>query len=99
MEFKINNALDIPGWTRKSQHDLYKNLVQELPKNPKILEIGCGWGRSTWAWLDVLPSNSTYCVLDNFSLSSQWCYQSQYRKYKGRNPINAQSIRKWKKEI
>lgn len=65
----ITSPYDIPGWTTRNQHDYYKSLVNLLPKNPKVLEIGCGWGRSTWAWLDVLPDNASFFVLDHFKLT------------------------------
>jgi hypothetical protein len=97
MNLKIKHSLDIPGWTFYPQHKLYKSLVQDLPKNPRILEIGCGWGRSTWAWLDALPSSSMYYVLDNFNLTSHWCYHSFYKKYKGNNNMMAKSIKRWAK--
>ena len=42
-----------------------------MPKNPKVLEIGCGWGKSTWAWLDVLPGDCSYYILDRFLLSEK----------------------------
>lgn len=97
INLKIKRALDIPGWTFSPQHKLYENLVKDLPKNPRILEIGCGWGRSTWAWLDVLPSSATYYVLDNFNMKSHWCYQSFYKKFEGNNYSMAKSIKRWAK--
>ena len=66
---KITSPYDIPGWTVKEQHDQYKGLVNLLPKNPKVLEIGCGWGRSTWAWLDALPDTASFFILDHFELN------------------------------
>ena len=64
----ITSAVNVPGWTTNVQHRNYEDLVNILPKNPKVLEIGCGWGRSTWAWLDVLPDTTEYHILDNFSM-------------------------------
>lgn len=65
----IQSANDIPGWTNVEQHRLYNNVVKQLPKKPKILEIGCGWGKSTWGWLDALPVGTEYYVLDIFFLN------------------------------
>lgn len=65
---RVTDALQIPGWTNRSQHNNYKILAKQLPKNAKVFEIGCGWGRSTWAWLDALPSCSSYYILDCFRL-------------------------------
>ena len=68
--YKVKKSTEIPGWPSSGQHDCYRDLVINLPKNPKFLEIGCGWGRSSWAWLDVLPSDTSYYILDNFCLQS-----------------------------
>ena len=67
-EPKVSFASQIPGWTEKKQHEHYEDLVNILPKNPKVLEIGCGWGKSTWAWLDVLPDTTEYHIVDHFKL-------------------------------
>jgi len=64
----IKTADEVPGWTSTQQHNKYKDIAEHLPKNPRVLEIGCGWGRSTWAWLDALPATTDYYILDNFSL-------------------------------
>ena len=93
---KISNALDIPGLTSPEQHFYYKILANELPKNPRVLEIGCGWGRSTWAWLNVLPSSTKYCIVDNFELPAQFLL-FQYETYQNKNPIIAKLIKEWAK--
>ena len=64
-------AMDVPGFTLPEQHEFYTDVVKKLPKNPRVLEIGCGWGRSTWAWLDVLPETTEYYILDNFWMPSK----------------------------
>ena len=66
----VSSALSIPGATFLKQHIAYKSLVSQLPESPRVLEIGCGYGRSTWAWLDVLPKNTSYYILDNFKLQT-----------------------------
>lgn len=66
MFMKINSAEDVPGYTNINQHNCYKELVKKLPNKPKILEIGCLYGKSTWGWLDALPHDASYFVLDNF---------------------------------
>lgn len=68
--FICNNADDIPGWTRNSQHILFGEVINSInKKNPKVLEIGVGWGRSTWAWLDVLPKDAEFSVIDWFTVN------------------------------
>lgn len=71
LNYKIKQPADIPGWTSSEQHKIYKSIVKQLPKNPKVLEIGCGWGRSTSAWLNVLPENTEFYVLDKFCLPTK----------------------------
>jgi hypothetical protein len=65
---KVNSANDIPGWTHHWQHEHYPGLIKSLPPDSRMLEIGCGYGKSTWAWLDNLPKNFRLDILDNFSL-------------------------------
>lgn len=67
---KITEPTDIPGWTHNWQHDYFPTLLQKLPYNSTLLEVGCGYGRSTWAWLDHLPNNFKLDILDNFTLES-----------------------------
>ena len=78
---KPKSASQIPGWTSEAQHIQYQKLLDQLPDSPKILEIGCGWGRSTWAWLDILPKTAEYFILDNFCLS----YRTLLKTYRDRN--------------
>jgi hypothetical protein len=62
----VNSFHDIPGWTYINQLEQFKEVAKLLPANPRVLEIGCGYGRSTWAWLDALPATTEMFVLDNF---------------------------------
>ncbi len=66
--YQCNVASDVPGWVDPLQHKYYQKIVNQLPDNPKFLEIGCGWGRSTWGWLDVLPPTTEYYIVDLFML-------------------------------
>lgn len=67
---EINSARGIPGFTSMYQHPLYNEVARKLPKNPRFLEIGTSLGRSTWAWLDVLPSDTMYDVVDTFNIDN-----------------------------
>lgn len=49
--------MDIPGATFSIQHEWYKRVRSWHNYNASVLEIGCAYGRSTWAWLDVLDGN------------------------------------------
>ena len=90
----VSSALEIPGATFPEQHEAYKSLVSQLPKSPRVLEIGCGLGRSTWAWLDVLPKNTSYYVLDNFALpnSSLLRWSSSWHKRSVRLKLSQKEI-------
>jgi len=72
MKLKITSKDQIPGFTNEKQHQLYSLVINKLPPESNILEIGCGWGRSTWAWLDVIPEDTNFHVLDNFSMGSNF---------------------------
>lgn len=67
---EINQARYIPGFTSIYQHELYIKVASLLPPNPRFLEIGALLGRSSWAWLDVLPDDTTYDVLDSFNVDA-----------------------------
>jgi hypothetical protein len=67
-KLKVKGPMDIPGWTQPVQHKCYSQVVNELPENPKVFEIGTGWGRSTWAWLNVLPKDTLFYALDFFRM-------------------------------
>jgi len=67
---EIIQARQVPGFTSIYQHQRYAEVAKLLPKNAKFLEIGVLFGRSTWAWLDVLPDDTTYDVLDSFNVDA-----------------------------
>ena len=64
----INKHSDIPGWG--NFHRCYAQLIACLPTNAAILEVGAGFGRGTWTFLDVLTPQMTLRVVDSFKLSS-----------------------------
>jgi len=66
IKYYCNSAEDVPGWTDPLQHEHYCKIVEQLPENPVFLEIGCGWGKSTWAWMDVLPPEAELYIVDLF---------------------------------
>lgn len=70
----VSSIHDIPGWTYVDQLEQFKEIVKLLPANPRILEIGCGYGRSTWAWLDALPITAEMFVLDNFETPGEYLF-------------------------
>jgi hypothetical protein len=62
---KISKYSDIPGWD--DLNVVYKELSLTLPSDASILEIGVGYGRSTWAMLDAMSDNMSLCVIDVFT--------------------------------
>lgn len=61
---------DIPGWINKAQCDLLTEIIQDLPTDYKILEIGAWMGRSTCAILDGTKSGHVLDVCDRWSYVS-----------------------------
>jgi len=70
----ITKAMDIPGETTELQHEWYQKIVNWFYYKPKILEIGCAWGRGSWAWLDCITdtNDGSLEILDN------WAYSRRY---------------------
>ena len=67
----IYTAMDIPGETTKKQHEWFYKIYHWMDGERKILEIGCAWGRSSWAWLDCIESENSYLeILDNWAYSN-----------------------------
>ena len=98
-------AGDVPGWTTFEQHSLYHYVSKQLPKNAKVLELGCGWGKSTWGWLDALPDDCELYILDIFFLNEhsphlEYLYnQAMARGYKNlakyiKNSVDAKKTQK-----
>lgn len=67
---KITTAMDIPGETTEKQHNWYNKIYHWMDPPHRILEIGCAWGRSSWAWLDCIEHKDSYLeILDTWSYS------------------------------
>jgi hypothetical protein len=63
----IKEYMDIPGQTKFDNLNPIIEIAAAIKsysvKKPKVLEIGCAWGRSTWAILDAFK-DCEYHVLD-----------------------------------
>ena len=77
---KCKHASDVPAGHSENYNTpaIYK-INRTFTIDPKILEIGCGYGRSTWAWLDVIPKNTDYYILDNCNLNFNDIFKWLYR--------------------
>ena len=59
----------IPGWIDARQCKLLTETVQCLPAESKILEIGVGLGRSSWAIIDGLDPSHSLVSVDTFAMN------------------------------
>jgi cephalosporin hydroxylase len=74
----INDAMEIPGQTDEKQHLWYQKIIEWFHYPPAVLEIGCAWGRSSWAWLDCMNMDGSYLeILDN------WSYSKNFKQLNG----------------
>lgn len=64
----ISKHSDIPGWG--DFHHCYRQLLAQLPDNATILEVGAGFGRGTWTFLDCMRQDMTLSVVDSFKNNS-----------------------------
>lgn len=69
----ITNYSDVPGWSNFLH--IHKNLIEYLPDDANILEIGVGFGRSTWSLLDCLKKDMKLTIVDTFDYNSFEFYQ------------------------
>lgn len=81
-KLSITSKDQIPGFTNEKQHRLYPIVVNKLSPGSNIVEIGCGFGRSTWAWLDIMPEDINFYVVDNFMIDKE---QNLFAKLPVRN--------------
>ena len=81
----INTYMDIPGQTTEyNLNNIYK-IAEEVKQNckgdkPKILEIGCAWGRSTWALLDAYP-DCEHHIIENWAYERHNHYQNEITQH------------------
>lgn len=66
--FEYKEAEEIPGYIDENQIKFIRNIAGQLPPGSRVLEIGCGYGKSTWAWLDGLDNSCTLDIVDSWEL-------------------------------
>lgn len=63
-KLKINNRL--PGWKDNEALVEMAKIVQMLPENAKIVEVGAGLGQMTWVLAKNAPPGSTVYAIDKW---------------------------------
>lgn len=76
----INTYMDIPGQTNKYNLDNIFEIADVVKNNAKgdkvkILEIGCAWGRSTWALMDAFE-DCEHHIIENWA----YAHHSNYNQ-------------------
>jgi hypothetical protein len=61
----VTKYTDVPGWS--DFFYIHNRIIEFLPDNANILEVGVGFGRSTWTLLDCMKTNMQLSVLDSFA--------------------------------
>lgn len=58
--------LDIDGWMMEVELQEIERLASEVPANGLIVEVGCLYGRSTYAWAKSCDPSVKVLVIDAF---------------------------------
>lgn len=61
------NPNDIPGWINERHQLRLQQTLSALKPGARILEIGCGFGRSTVCILNHMPSSAVLHTVDTFA--------------------------------
>ena len=67
---QIANSLDVAGFNNKQHVQNLGKFISKLPTGSRVLEIGVGWGRTTWEIMDNLPEGSQLESCDTFAMNS-----------------------------
>ena len=60
------NPNHIPGWINQTHQDRLADTLHTMKPGSRILEIGCGYGRSTYHIMTHMPKNSVLHTVDTF---------------------------------
>lgn len=71
--------MDVPGFNNEKHLKNLEDFTRKLPKNSKVLEIGCAWGGSTWAILNGLPEGGTLYTCDTFQMNNPGLKKRHYQ--------------------
>lgn len=60
------NPNHIPGWINQTHQDRLAQTLHSMKEGSRILEIGCGYGRSTYQILTHMPKDSVLHTVDTY---------------------------------
>jgi hypothetical protein len=66
---QITNSFEVAGFNNQKHLRSLGKFVSKLPKESRVLEVGVGFGGSTWEFLDSLPENSELHSCDTFGMN------------------------------
>ena len=66
----INSARDVAGFNNKTHLQSLAEFAASIGENSRVLEIGVGFGGSTWQLLDSLPNNCELHSCDTFQMNN-----------------------------
>ena len=90
--FKIKDYNDIPGKISEEQCLEIIDVAKSIPKNSTVIEIGCAWGKSTWAWMTGLPVGTKFISIDPFKDDIQNVKQQQLKKQREIRKNNSMAL-------
>jgi len=96
--FNIKDYNDIPGKISEEQCLEIIDIAKSIPKNSTVIEIGCAWGKSTWAWMTGLPIGTKFISIDPFKDDIQHIKQRELKKQRDlrkNNPVSLNILNFW----
>tara|TARA_B100000989_G_scaffold15879_1_gene10621 strand:+ start:2061 stop:2729 length:669 start_codon:yes stop_codon:yes gene_type:complete len=90
--FKIKDYNDIPGKISEEQCLEIIDIAKSIPKNSTVIEIGCAWGKSTWAWMTGLPVGTKFISIDPFKDDIRNAKQRQLKKQRELRKNNSMAL-------
>lgn len=76
----IQNSYDVPGFNNQKHLNNLGKFARSIPEGSRVLEIGVGWGGSTWELMDSLPDGCKLYSCDTFEMNHP---QLKERHYNG----------------
>lgn len=80
---------DIAGFNNKRHLESLGDFIKKLPEGSRVLEIGVGWGGSTWEILDNLPERSEMHSCDTFQMNDNATIFKHTRNVMAKNSHNS----------